>query len=285
MKKRECALCGGKLNENGICAECGYDNSATLKNSRKSSTGINPGYVILIVSAVIFTLISIGIIRTNLKTGFEYSYVLGPGIHHVGSDIPAGKYHIQLEKGDEGAMELYGFDDDVFYGISSSHFLAKHNRERNSYFIKKECYIVIGPGTELGFYTNDNNELTGEQAKTSYTETYTLSKWSEKTGSGWQRAGKDFPAGVYDIVYTPDGSGNNVTVQFTVLNPISDKQETLFEGSITFKAADGEQIFTGIPMASGSTITVSRDSSQIELRTTEYTSQQFYDLTWGYTEE
>jgi len=236
---------------------------------------------------VISTGLVFGIIRTVYadETDFGNAYILGPGIHHIGSDIPAGKYHIQPENGKDSQMNLFQFEDGVFFPVSSSVFLEQHKDERNDYFLTNGYYIVIGPGTELGFYTNDKPEPADEQINTGCTEEYALSKWSDKTGSGWFKAGKDFPAGVYDIVYTPGKSNWDVTVQFNVPDPVSDKQEELFEGTVNFKASDGRQVFTGVPLTEGSTVTVSRDGAQITLKPAEYTNRAFYDITWGYSRE
>ncbi len=287
MRKRRCALCGGSIDTNGICTDCGYNNGPSAANGRKPGKERDFGWMVLFLTAVISTGLVFGIIRTIYadETDFENSYILGPGIHHIGSDIPAGKYHIQTENGKDGQMNLFQFEDNVFFPVSSSIFMEQHKDERNDYFLTNGYYIVIGPGTELGFYTNDNKELNEEQIKTDCTEEYPLSKWSDKTGSGWLRAGKDFPAGVYDIVYTPGKSNWDVTVQFNVPNPVSDKQEELFEGTVTFKVSDGRQTFTGVPMTEGSAITVSRDGAQITLKPAEYTNRAFYDMTRGYSRE
>ena len=67
MKKRKCRLCGGKIAGNGICTECGYDNSATLKNRHRSESNFSGGYIVLLAAALVSTFIAIGIVRATLK--------------------------------------------------------------------------------------------------------------------------------------------------------------------------------------------------------------------------
>lgn len=278
MKKERCRLCGGKLDKNGSCTECGYDNSPTLKNRHRSESNFSGGYVVLLAAALVSTFIAIGIVRAALKPrgDFRYSYILGPGIYHIGSDLPAGKYHIQVEKGKEGSMEQYRVEDDYFYGIASAHFLSKHNSERNAYFIEKDCYIVIGPGTELGFYTNDDPAPAEGAVKVENSSEYTLSMFST--------AGKDFPAGVYDIIYSPDESRGDITVRFNVPNTFCDEQDEMMSGTVRFDAKNGEQTFKGIPFTNGSMIALNREGAQITIKPSRQTSQWFYDATWGYSQ-
>ncbi|MBQ8604206.1 MAG: hypothetical protein IJ410_05135 [Oscillospiraceae bacterium] len=277
MRKNKCALCGGKINSDGICTECGYNNRPTLKNRKSSASGFSFGYVILIASAVIFTALAIAIVHTsiNMEKDYKHSFVLGPGMHHVGTDIPAGKYHIQTEKNESSIMGIYRFEEDIFYGVSGYHFDREHRYEKNSHFLNNGSYIVIEPGDELGFYTNNNLDPLPDKVETGYTGEYVLDRYSY--------AGSDFPVGVYDIVYTPQLALGDVTVSIYSLHPSTG--EFLMEWTLPFNESEGEQVFTGVPFTQRTKISLSRDGAQITLKPTEFTSRQLYELTWGYRGE
>ena len=141
MRKNKCALCGGKINSDGICTECGYNNRPTLKNRKSSASGFSFGYVILIASAVIFTALAIAIVHTsiNMEKDYKHSFVLGPGMHHVGTDIPAGKYHIQTEKNESSIRDLWNsikHDNLCLIGI-----LEEEEREKGAKNILEDLWM------------------------------------------------------------------------------------------------------------------------------------------------
>lgn len=276
MKIRKCALCGGKLNENGICAECGYDNIATLKNSRKPEPVLSSGYIILLISALIFTVISAGIIYTATRNSGDYRYqqIIGPGIYQTGSYLPEGKYHIQLEKGESASLQVYQFLNNKFYHTTTYILDSSNQSKKNSFFFNEGYYFVISPGTEIGFYSDDVNKHSLRRTETGHDESYTINAPAI--------AGKDFPAGVYDLIYT-SADGQGITIDCTVLNP--DNGEEITVCTVKFDGSGDEQIFTGVPLPQGSRLTFSRAEHEITLRSAEYTFLEFYDLTWGYSEK
>lgn len=278
MKKRKCRLCGGKIAGNGICTECGYDNSASIKNEDKKESIFNSGYVILLVSAVIFTAISAGIVYTSsrnsddTRTGeYRYSQTIEPGIYQVGSYLPQGRYCVQPEDCEQTGLEVFQYAGNRFYSVASYLFESdRTGKKKPSIQFTEGYYFIIPPGTKRGFYTDNPNKHSLRRVETEHSEEYAIESFAE--------SGEDFTPGVYDIYYTPTSSAP-LTLHCTVLHPENGEEMGVI--TIMFNG-QSEQSFAGVPLPKGSKINFDSMGTAVKLKAAEYTYPEFYDLTWGY---
>lgn len=299
MRKNRCRLCGGKLDKNYICTECGMNNKPDsvrhgktrpgtdhipdYSDNRRSRPKLNAGYIVLAVFIIAFSTLTSGIISTISTPArtpeYKHVYTLEPGLHHIGSDIPAGKYHIQVEKGENSSMGIFAFEDDTFYQIALYVFSESDKDQRNSYILNNNYYLLVPPGSELGFYSNEVSTAVTLHAKNSQTTSYTLTRTTDHNAYMYFMAGQDFPVGIYDIVY-PAHCDKDITVECKVPYPGTD--ELMMHFTLTFKASDEEQVFTGIPMTEGTKIYLDHSDARVTLNPTEYTNSKFYEMTLGF---
>lgn len=219
---------------------------------------------------------------------YEYSYGLKPGFYEVGVHIPAGTYVVNLEKDKEAKFTTYKTNDSNLY-YYREYFVCDNEKgekdilEYRPYFsmffpnrsknitLKEGQVLEIEPQTSFTFYTNNIENTSYDPIEVTYSDI--------TIGSYVFWAGKDFPAGVYDIIYEPKDSNQTGTVKCEIRNI----DVSYFTENSYFFDCEGENgtqmIAHGMPFTPGSSISVG-DLNEITLVPTKYISETFNSLTW-----
>lgn len=220
MPGRKCSLCGGRLDRNNICTECGLDNNKSEKNY-KISQGRKKGVRILLIVLVIFCVVKIfkGVVwdvvyRIETKTGmsesedYEYDpyefverelsedgepaeYMLESGEYVVGVHIPEGRYRAEAAD-DFDTVQVDDYQNSIF-------LYAYAGKEEDDYF--EDLRLYAGAHVTINAQDNRTITLTSENAQLSEMHGIEnpLTESVEITDKKTWRAGKDLEAGVYDL--------------------------------------------------------------------------------------
>lgn len=218
---------------------------------------------------------------------YEYSYSLKPGFYEVGVHIPAGTYVVNLEKVKEAEFVTYNTDDSNLYYYRSYYVYDNEKGEKDileytPYFhpylsmifpnrskdiiLKEGQVLYIKPQTSFIFYSSDIEDTSFDPIEIVYSDI--------SIGSHVLWAGKDFLAGVYDIIYEPKDSNQAGTVKCE----IKDIDETSY--FFDCEGENGTQIIAhGMPFTPGSSISVG-NLNEVTLVPTKYIGKTFNSLTW-----
>ncbi len=219
---------------------------------------------------------------------YEYNYTLRPGFYEVGVHLPVGTYVVQLEEGKESEFSTYTMDDSYIYfqrryyvydnekgekdilkhpyfgiGISGVRSVPLKKRIKNI-SLKEGQILKIEPQTSFIFYTNDAKSTSLSSIEITYSDI--------PIGSNVSFAGKDFPAGVYDIIYEPKDSNQVGTIKCEIKN--------ISSYSFECEGKNGTQVIAhGMPFTPGSSISIG-SINEVTLVPTKYIGKTFNSLTW-----
>jgi len=225
---------------------------------------------------------------------YEHSYTLKPGLYEVGVHLPAGTYVVQLEEGKEGEFDICMMEDSSIY--TKSKYYVYDNEKGEKDIIKRPYFgiyalgrsvptykriksITIDEGQILNiesmasiiFYSNDIEEIINSNRIEVKHSDVTLALNAS-------RAGKDFPAGVYDILYEPKDSSQKGTINCAIkdISAIYSLVNYSFECE---GKMDSQVVAHGIPFTPGSSINIGNLDGVI-LVPTKYIGKTFNSLTW-----
>lgn len=303
---KRCSLCGGKLDQNKRCVECGLDNTKnddmykgmmnknncddeslthvhnesavdkkqyktqsyskeqsesvwkTVNTPKKSSKNIRNqnkkkgGKIVAIISLIVVLLPSIfQIFDTAVGTDsypeevwYDNDFYLDPGLYTVGVHIPAGTYVVEDFMSDYGTIEVLMLDD-----LSEYDYYTWYDLEDGDTFeisLYEGQLLDISAGMSVTFSTNDDVEFSYDMTENPLTESYVV--------SGSAVAGQDFPAGVYDIYYTPDSDEDYCEVYYRIMD--TENQEVIFEDSQYLEGYRGSTFYYNVMFTEGSQIGV-----------------------------
>ena len=261
----------------------------------ENKTNTDKGFKVLLSIALLGIITIVVLLFSNFfkdrfthLEDYEYSYSLKPGFYEVGVHIPAGTYVVNLEKVKEAEFAIYNTDDSNLYyyrlyfvcdnekgekdilEYSPHSSMIFPNRSKNI-TLKEGQVLEIEPQTSFTFYTNDIEDTSFDPIKVAYSDI--------TIGSHVFWVGKDFPAGVYDIIYEPNDSSQVGTVKCEIKNIDA---SYFIENSYIYdcEGKNGTQMIAhGMPFTPGSSISVG-NLNEITLVPTKYIGKTFNSLTW-----
>lgn len=277
MSGRKCSLCGGDLDRNNICTECGLDNRKSDKNYKSGQSRYIKGMVIILIILVVFGAVSVLkdifwdiVYRIESETGsseesYEYEpddpyeyverelseegetaeYVLESGEYIVGVHIPEGRYTAEVQD-DFDAVHVSDYQNIIY-------LYEYAGKEEECYLDDLRLYdgacVTIDADKEntVTLYTENAQIQTMHGMENPVTESVRIS-----SGKTW-KAGEDFDAGVYDLRLT-EGSGN---VSLTVYN----KEGEDCEGRFFYLSENGSNVYRNLVIPKNSEISFDEGES------------------------
>lgn len=184
-----------------------------------------------------------GVTRELSETGSFYDEILEPGNYIVGVHIPEGRYCVELMEGEVGYVSITDWENAIH------HFI--HLGEYEGAVIRQEdVRLYEGAVVEVSLdvsveFCSENAQTALHGVENTVKEGVFLSKEST--------AGRDFPAGCYDIYYTPSTKGEYG--EMTCTPSIEDMENGMVEQTLFFDSGYGEQTYHNMRLAEGTTVT------------------------------
>ena len=176
------------------------------------------------------------------ESGITYSVTLEPGIYHVGTHIPEGTYTAEVTKGSYGMVEIQDSENGIYLyeniGFDDEQMVVDDLRLYQNGFFMVSTGVVI--------------EITAENVQT--TELVTTKNTLNASYVLGDEAviGEDFPAGVYNIVYSAEhGIDDYGNVNYSV--PMEDYD---YEFSVFFDGSVGAETYHNVVLTKGTVITL-----------------------------
>ena len=210
---------------------------------------------------------------------YENEYWLSPGLHEVGVQIPEGECMIALEYGDYAGIEVLEFDGESFW---SKEFCTLAEEEFSFFELEEGDFVSVSVNDLLldsvWLYTDSGNFT--EAVYVDYSEIYPVTEDMV--------AGTDFPAGVYDIIFSPIDKDTYGSVNLLVQSPGT--VGSMWEQSFYFEVYEEsyecseDNIYgyvVNIPLTSGTFLDIEEGLEGIYLYPSYEVGQDMYDITWG----
>ena len=214
----------------------------------------------------------------DYESTYENQYWLAQGLYEVGVHIPEGWCEIAFNWDESATIEIYEYDGTEFWIYES--YYVDTNGGFYTFHLDKGDFLMLtfdDPSTAVCLYS-DSTELDGVYA--GFDECHML--------SGQMIAGVDFPAGVYDIVYSPTTESGWGYVDLQVMSEEDGyllwNTGLYFEepsGDYSYEIDDNCGYYVNIPFTPGTIINVDPDLDGIYIYPSYQIGQEMYDITWG----
>lgn len=174
-----------------------------------------------------------------------YEEWLPGGLYEVGVHIPEGTYDVVLNWGTEGNVEVLNYVDGALQSNDYFHLEADQMEVVTDLLLLEGEILRVSPEIRVYAYSSDAdpNEIFTELNE--LTEHYPV-------GEDMLVAGKDFPAGVYDISYTASAESEVGTVTISLWS--NEYQNVSFVDNLCFDDSYGDTLYCNIPFEAGSYI-------------------------------
>lgn len=176
------------------------------------------------------------------ESGITYSVTLEPGMYHVGTHIPEGTYTAEVVQGSYGMIEIQDSENGIYLyeniGFDDEQMIVEDLRLYQNGFFMVSTGVVI--------------EITAENVQSTELVTTQNTLTTSYVVSDEVVAGEDFPAGVYNIVYSAEhGADDYGNVNYSV--PMEDYD---YEFSVFFDWSVGPETYHNVVLPKGTTITL-----------------------------
>lgn len=323
--RKSCSLCGERLDSSLRCTACGLDNTknddmykhminkndcqdlplthvhehkepSRPKKQKKKPTVVGTVISIIILFSTIVPAFFSIIDEIGFGTGvyeelepdytytpmesYEYEYWLSTGFYEVGVHLPAGWCQVALEDGEWVQLRNYVLDGDELVEKDSCYL---HSGEYCEFYLEEGDFFMVESMDDL-FYTSvwlytDSSE---------FQETVIPEVEGTCLISGECVAGKDFPAGVYDIMYAPNVEGECGDVVLWMRNPeqsdymlVTAAHFECYDSSFDYSEENIYGYYVNVPLTPETIVDVDDGLGNIYLVPSYETSQETYDITWG----
>lgn len=175
------------------------------------------------------------------ETGMEYAITLEPGIYTVGVHIPEGTYVAEVVSGDYGMITINDYNNNIYMyeniGLLDEATIVSDLR------LYKGGHFVVNTGIKI--------TLSGENIQSTELFTKTNELTEHVTVVENMVAGKDFPAGVYDIHYVPEVVGE---FEYGAVKYIVATEDYDYELSIQFGDIGDAETYHNVVLPEGTEI-------------------------------
>lgn len=180
------------------------------------------------------------VIRGLPESGMTYSVTLEPGIYHVGTHIPEGTYRAEVVQGNYGMVEIQDLENGIYLyeniGFDDEQMIVDDLRLYQNGFFTVSTGVIV--------------EITAENVQTTELVTTQSTLTTSYVLTGEAVAGKDFPAGVYNIVY----NANNGVYEFGEFQYIVPMGDFEYELSVFFDGSVGAETYYNVVLTEGTEV-------------------------------
>lgn len=199
------------------------------------------------------------------ETGEYFQTELEPGEYKVGVHIPEGAYTVTLESGN-GSAYVKDYDNAIyevrFFGDDEE---FDEVEEWDGVRLYAGAVLEVSGDVSLGFVTENGQNGQMISVENPLKETVLVRKGEEL------EAGKDFPAGVYDLRAVT--SWTSVTYTIPLNTDYEDEASNNIRRSKWLSVDDREAVFRNVILTEGTTITPSE--ADIELKPSEVVMENY----------
>lgn len=185
--------------------------------------------------------------RELLAEGEDYRVTLDPGEYRVGVHLPEGNYQIILADG-SGTVSVDDYENSIYLwqGIGPDEEYDEL-KEWIDVRLYQGAMVEVSGNLRVEFTTdNGRTDCMEEQTKNPLTEQVVLKKGTELT------AGKDFPAGVYDM--GSSGEWTNIRYEIPLYTDYEDEEMNFLSRSRFVSADEIDSVYRNIVLPEGTKI-------------------------------
>ena len=201
----------------------------------------------------------------------NYECELPSGFYEIGVHIPEGNYIVSVGKDEYASVGLYELLEDDLPHRESWSFGPLQTDEYEIEF-REGNYIQVATHSAIRFRSLTNYDYNEDKI-------VIIENQDSYHAKGRMVAGKDFPAGVYDVYFTAASGNGQGYVNLYLMNQSG--TEFMWNELLYFDENAGDGYYASFPFTPGSEFIADEGLKGMLLVPSHAVGLEMYDITWG----